>query len=93
MFSRVYLGYHSIGQVFAGAIMGTLLGSAWFWFVNFKLIYLFPVIEESSFGRMFYVKDTSHIKNVLEFEYENARRARKEMAAKNNLWFNVCFFG
>lgn len=33
---------------------------------------------------MFYVKDTSHIQNVLEFEYENARRARKDMAAKCN---------
>ncbi|EEF37138.1 dolichyldiphosphatase, putative [Ricinus communis] len=84
MYSRVYLGYHSIAQVFAGAILGTLLGSVWFWFVNYKAIHFFPVIEESSFGKMFYVKDTSHIKNVLEFEYENARRARKEMAAKYN---------
>ncbi|XP_065857144.1 lipid phosphate phosphatase gamma [Euphorbia lathyris] len=84
MYSRVYLGYHTVGQVYAGAIMGTLLGSLWFWFVNYRLFYIFPMIEESAFGRMFYVKDTSHIKNVLEFEYENARKARREMAAKSN---------
>ncbi|KAG8648499.1 hypothetical protein MANES_08G004124v8 [Manihot esculenta] len=84
MQSRVYLGYHTVAQVFAGATLGILLGAAWFWMVNYKLFYFFPVIEESRFGRMFYVKDTSHIQNVLEFEYENARRARKDMAAKCN---------
>ncbi|XP_050229889.1 lipid phosphate phosphatase gamma [Mercurialis annua] len=84
MYSRVYLGYHSVPQVFAGAILGIFLGSSWFWFINNKFIYFFPIIEESSFGKMFYVKDTSHIKNVLKFEYENARRARKEMDVKDN---------
>lgn len=84
MQSRVYLGYHTVAKVFAGATLGILLGAAWFWMVNYKLFYFFPVIEESRFGRMFYVKDTSHIQNVLEFEYENARRARKDMAAKCN---------
>ncbi|WCJ34556.1 Phosphatidic acid phosphatase (PAP2) family protein [Euphorbia peplus] len=80
MWSRVYLGYHTVGQVYAGACLGVLLGGFWFWFVNYRLVYVFPMIEESAFGRTFYVKDTSHIKNVLQFEYENARRARKEMA-------------
>ncbi|KAJ9181610.1 hypothetical protein P3X46_009725 [Hevea brasiliensis] len=84
MQSRVYLGYHTVPQVFAGATLGIFLGAAWFWVVNYKLFNFFPVIEESRFGRMFYVKDTSHIQNVLEFEYDNARKARKEMAAKSN---------
>ncbi|KAJ9184264.1 hypothetical protein P3X46_004008 [Hevea brasiliensis] len=84
MHSRVYLGYHTVQQVFSGAILGILLGAVWFWIVNYKLFYFFPVIEESRLGKMLYVKDTSHIQNVLEFEYENARRARKEMAAKSS---------
>lgn len=84
MYSRVYLGYHTEAQVFAGATLGIILGAVWFWLVNYKIFYYFPLIEESKFGRMFYVKDTSHIKNVLKFEYENARRARKEMTDKSN---------
>lgn len=84
MFSRVYLGYHTVAQVFAGAVLGIFLGACWFWVVNNVIYEYFPVIEESKFGRMFYVKDTSHIKNVLKFEYDNARAARKNMADKAN---------
>ena len=57
--SRVYLGYHTIAQVFARAILGAFLGAVWFWFMNSVLIVYFPAIEESAFGKMFYVKDTS----------------------------------
>ena len=53
------MGYHTIAQVFAGAILGAFLGAVWFWFVNSVLIVYFPAIEESTFGKMFYVKDTS----------------------------------
>ncbi|KAJ6746652.1 hypothetical protein OIU74_029174 [Salix koriyanagi] len=84
MFSRVYLGYHTVAQVFAGAALGVFLGACWFWVVNNVIYEYFPVIEESMFGRMLFVKDTSHIKNVLKFEYDNARAARKSMADKAN---------
>ncbi|KAL6145855.1 hypothetical protein ACLB2K_056539 [Fragaria x ananassa] len=83
MYSRVYLGYHTVAQVFAGSGLGIVLGGLWFWVVNSLLICFFPAIEESAFGRYFYVKDTSHIPNVLKFEYDNARKARSEMAAKS----------
>lgn len=82
MYSRVYLGYHTVAQVFAGATLGIILGAVWFWVVNSVLYCYFPVIEENAFGRFFYVKDTSHIQNVLEFEYESARAARKNMDCK-----------
>ncbi|KAF8396626.1 hypothetical protein HHK36_018250 [Tetracentron sinense] len=82
MYSRVYLGYHTVAQVFAGAILGIVLGALWFWVVNNLLICYFPAIEESEFGRLFYVKDSSHIPNVLKFEYDNARAARKNLAPK-----------
>lgn len=84
MYSRVYLGYHTVAQVFAGATLGIFLGALWFWVVNSLMICYFPLIEESAFGRMFYVKDTSHIPNVLKFEYDNARAARKNMDCKCN---------
>ncbi|XP_057984190.1 lipid phosphate phosphatase gamma [Malania oleifera] len=82
MYSRVYLGYHTVAQVFAGAALGIVLGALWFWVVNSFLCCFFPMIEESAFGRFFYVKDTSHIPNVLKFEYDNARAARKDMNCK-----------
>ncbi|XP_049393079.1 lipid phosphate phosphatase gamma [Solanum stenotomum] len=82
MYSRVYLGYHTVAQVFAGAALGAVLGWGWFWIVNNVLSGLFPAIEESAFGRFFYVKDTSHIPNVLRFEYENARSAKKHPSYK-----------
>ncbi|KAK4765818.1 hypothetical protein SAY87_007460 [Trapa incisa] len=84
MFSRVYLGYHSISQVFAGAALGIFLGAVWFRIVNSGLVSYFPAIEESLFGRMFYVKDTSHIPNVLKFEYDNARAMRRNLHPKDN---------
>ncbi|KAG7028007.1 Lipid phosphate phosphatase gamma, partial [Cucurbita argyrosperma subsp. argyrosperma] len=82
MYSRVYLGYHSVAQVFAGATLGMFLGALWFWVVNSVLFCYFPAIEESQFGRKFYIKDTSHISNVLKFEYDNARAAREKLDCK-----------
>lgn len=82
LFSRVYLGYHSVSQVFAGALLGLVLGVAWFWVVNSYVIRVFPVIEDSAMGRFFYLKDCSHLPNVLKFEYDNARAARNRVAAR-----------
>ncbi|KAL3618175.1 hypothetical protein CASFOL_038496 [Castilleja foliolosa] len=48
---RVYLGYHTVAQVFAGAALGVVLGGAWFWVVNNLLWCRFQAIEESAFGR------------------------------------------
>ncbi|MQL82596.1 hypothetical protein Taro_015077 [Colocasia esculenta] len=78
MYSRVYLGYHTVAQVVAGATLGIVLGALWYWVVNSMLIDYFPAIEESAFGRFFYIKDSSHIPNVLKFEYDNARASRKK---------------
>ncbi|OIW01619.1 hypothetical protein TanjilG_22663 [Lupinus angustifolius] len=77
LYSRVYLGYHTVAQVFAGAGLGVFIGAVWFWIVNNVLYLCFPIIEESVFGRVFYVKDTSHIQNVLKFEYDKARAERQ----------------
>ncbi|PWA49894.1 dolichyldiphosphatase 1 [Artemisia annua] len=85
MWSRVYLGYHTVGQVFAGAGLGIVVGVAWFKFVNgYVKDVWFLRIEESFLGRWFYIKDTSHIPNLLEFEYENARAARRHPSYKRS---------
>ncbi|GAB2235739.1 hypothetical protein Droror1_Dr00026180 [Drosera rotundifolia] len=83
MYSRVYLGYHTIGQVYAGAVLGAGLGGAWFWVGDRVLRGWFEVIEESRVGRWLYLMDTSHIEDVMKFEYENARAARKVVNDKS----------
>ncbi|KAE8702498.1 Lipid phosphate phosphatase gamma [Hibiscus syriacus] len=75
-------GIWNVALVFAGASLGIFLGGVWFWLVNSKLFRYFTLIEESPFGRFFYANDTSHISDVLKFEYDNARAARKNMAAR-----------
>ncbi|KAE9612295.1 putative phosphatidate phosphatase [Lupinus albus] len=81
LLEMVYLGYHTVAQVFAGTALGIFLGAVWFWVVNNVLYAYFPIIEESVFGRVFYVKDTSHIDNVLKFEYQMARAERLRLAS------------
>ncbi|XP_002967148.2 lipid phosphate phosphatase gamma [Selaginella moellendorffii] len=77
MYSRIYLGYHTVSQVFAGAGAGLVMGSLWYFVVYRLMVPLFPVIEETRIARAFYIKDSGHIQNVLKFEYENSRRARR----------------
>lgn len=60
--------------------MGLVFGAIWYWIVNTMLVDYFPMIEESAIGRWLYIKDTSHIPDVLKFEYDNAREARKKVA-------------
>jgi dolichyldiphosphatase len=73
----VYLHYHTVEQVLVGAVIGVLLGTGAFAAQKKWLEPLFPAIEESWLGRWFYFKDSAHLPNVLQFEYENARRLRK----------------
>ena len=77
MYSRIYLGYHSLGQVIAGCILGLILGLVWFLIVNVVLVHTFPILEELPICRYFYVRDSTHIPNVMLFEYQNCRAARK----------------
>uniref|UniRef100_A0A0C9SAW0 TSA: Wollemia nobilis Ref_Wollemi_Transcript_1688_1227 transcribed RNA sequence n=1 Tax=Wollemia nobilis TaxID=56998 RepID=A0A0C9SAW0_9CONI len=84
MYSRVYLGYHTVEQVFAGGTLGLFLGILWFWFVNSVLVHIFPMLESTPFCEYFCIKDTSHIPDVFYFEYKNARAARKAMMDAKN---------
>ncbi|OAE30815.1 hypothetical protein AXG93_857s1180 [Marchantia polymorpha subsp. ruderalis] len=77
IYSRVYLGYHSVAQVIAGSAVGLTLGSAWFVIVNKYLVKFFPTLEGTYFCRYLCIKDSTHIPNVLRFEYDNCREARK----------------
>ncbi|KAG6639935.1 hypothetical protein I3843_10G128700 [Carya illinoinensis] len=80
MYSRVYLGYHTFDQVVAGAFLGFVLGIFWFWLGYSFIFCCFPAIENCKLCRMFCIKDTSHIPDVMKFEYENSKAARKAKA-------------
>eukprot|EP00249_Psilotum_nudum_P011467 c23193_g1_i1 orf=462-1136(+) len=82
MYSRIYLGYHTLGQVLAGGCLGLILGTVWYLIVNVVLVHTFPVLEDSAICRFLCIKDSTHIPNVIFFEYQNSRAARKVIESK-----------
>jgi dolichyldiphosphatase len=84
IYSRVYLGYHTVAQVIAGSIVGLVLGATWFFIVSKYFVPYFPVIEGTSVCRYLCIKDSSHVPNVLQFEYDNCRNSRTERKARSD---------
>ncbi|XP_041369987.1 dolichyldiphosphatase 1-like [Gigantopelta aegis] len=87
-YSRIYLGYHTISQVFWGAASGFVLGVCWFGVVQLLLTPLFPHIASCHLGEFFMVRDSTLIPHVLWFEYTSSRtearsRQRKMTARKS----------
>jgi len=70
------LGYHTTAQIFAGGSLGLLLGAGWFFFMDTVVAPWFPWIEDTSICQYLRIKDSSHIPDVIGFEYMNSREAR-----------------
>jgi dolichyldiphosphatase len=68
--SRVRLGYHTLEQVVAGLTVGLVSGLTWFLLVDKTSSWLFPAIAKSAIGRLFYVRDISHIPDLIVFQHE-----------------------
>ena len=77
MYSRVYLGYHTVVQVYTEGILGLFLGALWFFFLNSVLVHTFPLLESTTICEYLCIKDNSHIHDLLHFEYQNTRAAGK----------------
>lgn len=77
MYSRVYLGYHTTPQIIAGGSLGLLMGAGWFFLMNNIVSKWFPWVEDTSVCRYLRIKDSSHIPDVIGFEYRNSRDARR----------------
>lgn len=90
-YGRIYLLYHTIGQVAVGAIIGTTFGALWFLFVHVILTPLvFPRIVSWKISELLLIRDTSLIPNILFFEYtatrqESRARSRKNMKKQQSL--------
>eukprot|EP01095_Lingulamoeba_sp_RSL-Kostka_P009508 TRINITY_DN3308_c0_g1_i1.p1 TRINITY_DN3308_c0_g1~~TRINITY_DN3308_c0_g1_i1.p1 ORF type:complete len:171 (+),score=0.01 TRINITY_DN3308_c0_g1_i1:186-698(+) len=70
-FSRTYILYHTYEQIFVGIIIGVVFGSLWFIIQNYIISKFYSKIINLSICKYFYIKDTSHIDNILKFEYES----------------------
>ena len=69
-YSRVYLGYHDLSQVLAGAAAGMSAAVMCFAVTAFAAGY-FPAWQRSSVGKLLRLKDTWAINDNLLFEYNN----------------------
>jgi dolichyldiphosphatase len=67
--SRIYLGEHTVEQVLAGLAVGTLVGCSTHVAYHAALPALRPMLP-LAFCRFFYLRDTSHVQDVMRAEYE-----------------------
>ena len=77
-YSRVYLGYHDVPQILAGAAAGITVAAACFAVTCFAAKN-FQSWQQSTIGRLLRLKDTWVIDDVLLFEYNNtlSNKSRK----------------
>ncbi|XP_014216566.1 dolichyldiphosphatase 1 [Copidosoma floridanum] len=83
-YSRIYLQYHTYSQVTYGAIIGAIVGIAWFIFVHNILTPIFPVILTWKLSEYLLIRDTTLIPNILWFEYTHVRseaRTRRKLVS------------
>ena len=69
-YSRVYLGYHDLPQVIAGATAGLSVAVICFAVTCCAARY-FPAWQQLKIAKLFRIKDTWTINDVLLFEYVN----------------------
>ncbi|XP_064616151.1 dolichyldiphosphatase 1-like [Liolophura sinensis] len=81
-FSRVYLLYHTYSQVICGAIVGMILGGAWFCVVQLVLTPFFPVIASHPIGEFLMLRDSTLIPHVMWFEYTSTRSESRSRQRK-----------
>lgn len=78
-FSRVYLEYHYLNQVVVGSFLGLVLGAMWYWVVQTVLRSAFKRwLEPSCLCRFFYIRDSAHVCNILQLEYDLSYKGREK---------------
>jgi len=65
--ARIYLGYHSIDQVQAGAIIGLVIGTSWVQLMS-QMDSVFTLISTSALGQCINLKNTWGIPDALYLE-------------------------
>jgi len=82
--SRIYLGYHTWGQVLWGAAIGSVFGTLWFALIHNVLTPFFPIISSWRISEYFMIRDCSLIPNILLFEYTCTRAEARNRNRKSS---------
>lgn len=87
-YGRVYLQYHTVGQVLVGFIVGLVAGIVWFAITQLILSPLYPKIVSWKISELLLLRDTTLIPNLFWFEYTTTRteaglRSRKLNSMKS----------
>nr|ACO11104.1 Dolichyldiphosphatase 1 [Caligus rogercresseyi] len=82
-YGRLYLQYHTLSQVFVGALVGILFASLWFLLTQTLFAIYFPVIASWRISEFFLIRDTSLIPNIFWFEYTSARVEAKNRSKRS----------
>ncbi|CAF1388960.1 unnamed protein product [Rotaria sordida] len=67
---NLYLHYHTMTQVVAGAFVGTALGCVWYYFINYYFTKYVPFIIEHPFEKYLLIRDFAPIPHLIHFQYE-----------------------
>jgi dolichyldiphosphatase len=78
MYSRVYLGYHTVGQVYAGAAVGITLGCLWYRIVNSVIARHFVTLEKSAFCRRFLISYNKSSKDLISSPSKDTKGGEKK---------------
>lgn len=82
MYSRVFLGVHSVQQVLVGCCCGVVYGCCWYLLSSRCLWpFVFPLIESSAIGRALYIHDNGCIQYPLHTMYQVQQQIRVNAAA------------
>ncbi|KAK7488106.1 hypothetical protein BaRGS_00020697 [Batillaria attramentaria] len=81
-YSRVYLEYHTLGQVLWGCFLGIINGALWFAVVQFVLTPFFPLLASSPVGEFLMLRDSTLIPHVMWFEYTSSRSEARSRQRK-----------
>lgn len=81
-FGRIYLQYHTLGQVMVGVVVGLVVGTLWFSLTHWFLTPLFPMVVSWRVSELFLLRDTTLIPNILWFEYTVTRQEARARARK-----------
>ncbi|ORY08004.1 putative dolichyldiphosphatase [Basidiobolus meristosporus CBS 931.73] len=85
-YSRIHLNYHTKAQVVVGNIVGCLFAIGWFilFEINLRSAGLYDRLSSLKICQYAYFKDSTHIDNVVKFEYDNCVKARGIKNAKKS---------
>ncbi|KAK9728620.1 hypothetical protein K7432_000896 [Basidiobolus ranarum] len=85
-YSRIHLNYHTKAQVIVGNIVGSLFALGWFTFFEIYLrsMGFYDCLSRLKVCQYAYFKDSSHINNVMKFEYDNCMSVKDANKSKKS---------